>query len=299
MATDFKIECPKCEWLPDGKAHWRCSCGHVWNTFDTKGKCPNCNKQWETTYCPGCGHTSPHKDWYIDPNLPKKEDEPEVQELKRRKRAFEGRMTALGINKYRITHLQYLNPGNENFRAPYEVGCRLLILYGIAYSVHHLEDRQKIIDWFKRENLWGKVSKCEKAFLSDSKPKRKVLMNLSWGLEGALTLGWTLSLTECLHEIDRDETDEEMEAFVASIPKLGGETAEFLSKLAFRNLEQVYEENLVNELVTAYFRDLFLQGGKDETSINRMVSYERHKTLNWVRQQFSGSGDWDEVDTST
>jgi hypothetical protein len=29
-----------------------------------------------------------------------------------------------------------------------------------------------------------------------------------------------------------------------------------------------------------------------------MVSFERHGTLNWVRQ-FSGIKDWDEIDTST
>lgn len=294
MANDFKIECPRCEWEPDGKAYWRCSCGHVWNTFDTKAKCPACNKQWEDTYCPGCGLTSPHKEWYIDPSLPEKEVEP----LRKRKRALEARMRSLGIDKYRIAHLPYLDPGNEDFRDPYEVGCRLLILYNIAYAVHHLEDREKIVDWFKQENLWEKVSEKERAFLVGKKPEQRDLMNLSWGLEGALTLGWTLNLTDTLHEIDRDETNEEMKAFVAAIPAMYGKTQPFLAKLAYRSLEQVYEENLVNELATTYFRDLFIELGEDETAINRMVSYERHKTLNWVRQ-FGAEGDWDEVDTST
>jgi hypothetical protein len=171
-------------------------------------------------------------------------------------------------------------------------------LYGITYSVHHLDDRKKVIDWFKREDLWDKVSKKEKTFLSKRKPNQEELMDLSWGFEGALTLGWALNLTESLHEIDRDETDEEIKAFVAAIPELGEKINAFLSKLSYRNLEQVYEENLVNELTTSYFRDLFIHGGEDGTSINRMASYERHRTLNWVRQ-FSGIKDWDETDTST
>jgi hypothetical protein len=298
MANNFIIECPKCEWQPDGKPHWSCSCGHTWNTFDTKGKCPSCNKQWEVTYCPGCGHTSTRKDWYIDPAISKEEEEPGIEELKRRKRIFERRMTSLGINKYRIVYLKYLDPTDMEFRSPYEVGCRLLILYSVAYCVHHLKDRQKIIDWFKREELWDKVSRKEKAFLSKRKPDQKELQGFSWRLEGALTLGWALSLVDSLHEIDRDETDEEMQAFVAAIPKPEEGTKEFLGKLSYRNLEQIYEENLVNELVTAYFRDLYISGGKEETPINRMASYERHRTLNWVRQ-FSGVADWDETDTST
>lgn len=66
----IKIECPKCRWEPDGGPHWQCSCGTVWNTFDTAGRCPSCSKQWEQTCCPtdpgGCGKWSPHVDWYKD-----------------------------------------------------------------------------------------------------------------------------------------------------------------------------------------------------------------------------------------
>jgi len=67
------IKCPQCNWQPDGKKHWICSCGHVWNTFSTAGNCPSCKKVWEHTQCPGpgypggCGVFSKHEDWYIIP----------------------------------------------------------------------------------------------------------------------------------------------------------------------------------------------------------------------------------------
>ena len=63
----IQIRCPLCEWKPDGKAYWVCTCGHFWNTFDTAGFCPSCNKKWETTQCPGCVIWSKHEDWYIIP----------------------------------------------------------------------------------------------------------------------------------------------------------------------------------------------------------------------------------------
>ncbi len=298
MTADIKIECPKCEWMPDGKPHWRCSCGHTWNTFETKAKCPACGKQWENTYCPGCGETSPHKDWYIDTALPVKEDEPAVAELKAKKRKFESRMMHLGINKYRITNLEYLNAANEVFVSPYKAGCRLLILYALAYAGQNLSARQKIAAWLQRENLWEEGSPEEKNFLSNPAPTEKELIELSWGLEAALTLGWALNLFDDLHEIDNTGTDEEMDTFIEAIPALGNPTKDFLASLAYRNLDEIYAENLVNELATAYFRDLLILGGTDETNINRMVSYERHNVLNWVRQ-FSGIRDWDETDTST
>lgn len=61
-----KIMCPKCEWEPDGGAHWMCHCSYVWNTFATYGKCPKCSKVHKQTQCPKCHQQSPHEDWYID-----------------------------------------------------------------------------------------------------------------------------------------------------------------------------------------------------------------------------------------
>lgn len=70
MSSEVEILCPKCDWKPDGGAHWQCDCSHIWNTFDTTGRCPNCKKIWKETKCPGpgipggCGAWSPHIDWY-------------------------------------------------------------------------------------------------------------------------------------------------------------------------------------------------------------------------------------------
>jgi hypothetical protein len=70
MDKELEIQCPKCKWKPDGEAYWQCSCGHVWNTFDTAARCPECSKRWDDTQCPepvfgaGCGKWSKHVDWY-------------------------------------------------------------------------------------------------------------------------------------------------------------------------------------------------------------------------------------------
>jgi hypothetical protein len=65
---EWKIACPKCEWEPLSSDRWQCTCGHVWNTFDTVGRCPACHMQWEETQClngsGGCAKWSPHLDWY-------------------------------------------------------------------------------------------------------------------------------------------------------------------------------------------------------------------------------------------
>lgn len=64
----IKVCCPSCGWKPDGKAHWKCSCGTQWNAFETLGKCPTCSKQWDYTQCVedtgGCNQFAAHDKWY-------------------------------------------------------------------------------------------------------------------------------------------------------------------------------------------------------------------------------------------
>jgi hypothetical protein len=61
-----RIRCPKCNWQPKREDTWVCApgCGHVWNTFETRGLCPGCSKQWTSTACLRCHEWSPHDDWY-------------------------------------------------------------------------------------------------------------------------------------------------------------------------------------------------------------------------------------------
>ena len=65
-----RIRCPKCAWEPRREDHWSCACLHVWNTFETGGVCPACQRQWLETQCPRCDGWSPHLAWYVDQSTP-------------------------------------------------------------------------------------------------------------------------------------------------------------------------------------------------------------------------------------
>lgn len=69
------IRCPLCSWRPDASSVWCCdcvdtpepmfeSCGMVWNTFSTRGRCPGCGHEWHWTSCLRCGESSLHEAWY-------------------------------------------------------------------------------------------------------------------------------------------------------------------------------------------------------------------------------------------
>jgi hypothetical protein len=67
-ASQLEIYCPRCHWKPNGRTHWTCSCGCVWNTFETAAVCSQCQRRWRNTDCPdnagGCGRRSAHINWY-------------------------------------------------------------------------------------------------------------------------------------------------------------------------------------------------------------------------------------------
>ena len=62
--SKLTMSCPRCSWIPSTTDEWECDCGYRWNTFESRGQCPSCDKQWETTQCLKCGEPSDHGDWY-------------------------------------------------------------------------------------------------------------------------------------------------------------------------------------------------------------------------------------------
>lgn len=62
----LRIRCPRCGWRPGRNDKWSCTCGCVWNTFETGGVCPECLHQWTSTQCLSCRRWSPHSDWYLE-----------------------------------------------------------------------------------------------------------------------------------------------------------------------------------------------------------------------------------------
>lgn len=61
-----RIRCPRCAWSPRAHDRWQCWCGHVWNTFETRGVCPSCAFRHLDTMCLACERWSKHAAWYTN-----------------------------------------------------------------------------------------------------------------------------------------------------------------------------------------------------------------------------------------
>ncbi|MDB4923510.1 DUF4272 domain-containing protein [Mucilaginibacter sp.] len=296
MSAEIKTECPKCEWEPDGYAHWGCTCGHSWNTFDTKAKCPACGIQWQDTHCPGCGQSSKHELWYTSQD---KQQEPVAIDhpwLRKRKQIIENKLVAYGIKNSRISYLPYLEFSEEDFQTPYEVGCRILILWAVSYVAGNLHEKDIVESWLKTTVLWDKVSEHEKK-LFEGEISQRTLIDFSWRVEAGIVLSWVVNLIEDLPGLDSQMSDDDLDELMAKLP-INENPDFFLSTLVFRDKEEIFIENITNEMITSYLRNLMLSDKKEPLSINPTISFERHYALNWVRK-FDEISEWDETDTST
>ncbi len=217
------------------------------------------------------------------------------------KRLARQRQIAIRLRSLGILHDTFhYNPdySRENYRTPLDAGRRLIILYGIAYAASHPGERTHTREWLQREGLWNDVSASEKTFLLAPEADENESIRLSWRIEAAITLGWALRVIDRLYEIDGEDADPVVEKFVDTIPDIYDSTEWFLKDLQFRNLAVVYDENMVNEYVTAYFRTCYLFNRASETTIDVNMSCERHRVLNWLRQ-FEGISGWDETSMAT
>jgi hypothetical protein len=217
--------------------------------------------------------------------------------LQERKIRIEERLEKHGID-CQINYPEYLTFDDHLFATPYEVGCRIMILYAIAYTLQDEPKKPGIVKWLKDEGLWSYVSRKEAAYFEHIYTREDLLLELSWKIESAYILAWSVKLVKD-PSFPSDETNQEqMDDFVNHLPALGDHLNDFLHSLSFRDTAEIFDENIFYELTTTYFRDLLFSGRKDQTDINKPASFERHLALNWLRR-FKGVKDWDHTDTST
>ncbi|WP_194777921.1 DUF4272 domain-containing protein [Pararhodonellum marinum] len=219
-------------------------------------------------------------------------------ELNNRKKRLEERLVKHGIKEYHIQYLPYLEFDEKKFSTPYVTGCRMMILYAVAYTASELDDREAITKWLKREELLSHVSPDERELLEGKLKNEQKIIDFSWQRECAYILAWALNLIKETPTPTEQVNDQQLDDFMNVIPALGEELGDFLNELNYRDTTEIYDENLFHELATTYFRDLMFNGKKDNSDIDRNISFLRHQTLNWLRR-FMDIEEWDETDTST
>jgi len=216
--------------------------------------------------------------------------------LLKRKEVVLSKLSAYGITDARITYLPYLDFSGEDFQSVEEVGHRILVLWVISSVAGDLSLKENAEDWLKEVGLWDSVSEREQ-LLFTGEPTTEQLQNFSWNIEAAIVLCWAVNLLDELPGLNSEVSYDTLDALEDLLP-IGEDPGNFLTSLSYRDKEEVFIENVFNELITTNLRNLMFSDEENRPSLNAWVSYERHRALNWLRQ-FSGISEWDETDTST
>jgi predicted amidophosphoribosyltransferase len=59
--------CPSCKTAPPLGSYWKCgNCQQQFDTFETRGVCPHCSAQYESTMCLDCRQQRPMNEWVVD-----------------------------------------------------------------------------------------------------------------------------------------------------------------------------------------------------------------------------------------
>jgi len=213
-----------------------------------------------------------------------------------RKKIIEEKLISYEIKGSKISYLPYLEFSEEDFQTPYEVGCRILILWAVSYLSYNPSEKAEIESWLKSSILWERISEREKKIFNEDLPQ-KSLIDFSWKIEAVIVLSWAVNLIEKLPRLDTKISDQELDELMSKLP-ITENPNYFLTLLSFRNKEEIFIENIINEMITWHLRDKMLSGKKENLKIDPSISFERHYALNWLRQ-FGGISEWDETDTST
>jgi len=216
--------------------------------------------------------------------------------LLKRKEIILNKLSVYGITDLKISYLPYLNFSDEIFQSPQDVGRRILVLWALSYLSYNLVQKDKIEEWLKKEALWEYVSENERLFFKEA-PTDQKLADFSWQIEAVIVLSWTVGLLKKLPSLNSEISDEELDELMEKLP-IEKNPQQFLESLSYIDKDDIFIENIVNEMITGHLRDLMLNGIKTTLALNIMASFERHKALNWVRK-FDNISKWDETDTST
>ncbi len=219
-----------------------------------------------------------------------------------KKQYLQSKLSEININDCHFNFIPYLDESKWNFQKPNKIGKRLYAFYSIVYLIENPEDKEKLISWLKRETIWDELAESEKYIFGDVSLSEEKIGECYWAIERASILAWVLGFYD--NDLDPNEPIE-FDEIHEKIPKIGESLKDFLAKLEFIEIDKqkIFLENIFNELITSTLRDISFGLKKPIPKCDAYVSFERHKTLNWIRNYGHSKEnriiEWDDVATDT
>jgi len=168
------------------------------------------------------------------------------------------------------------------------IGERIICLFCLAGTAFN-EGDTSFIEYLKKYDLWGCLSKEEVNYLSNPTYDTQAQLNATWRLEALYVLVWAVGLVPILpFPTGQASVDE----FIDSLPSSGESPASFIASLKLRSIREIMDaSDLIYRLhwaVRQHGQNIDIEGG---------VVQERHHAINWLTNYDGEKWDWVATDT--
>jgi Domain of unknown function (DUF4272) len=177
-------------------------------------------------------------------------------------------------------------------RSCLEIASRALILQGVSAVACDVEARP-VIEWLRKQNLWGQLSPREAAFLQNPFVTYEERVRFRWHQEAEWALLWVIGKVDALglptRECDTRRLIDEI------IPPLGSDITAFLASAELRPPGILLAEDYRTYDLWCEFAEASRDRKPIPTDLNYWVLYERRYAFDWL----DGVEDWDDVTCET
>lgn len=177
-------------------------------------------------------------------------------------------------------------------RTAKEIAKRALSLAAVI-SCAYGDDKNTVIKWLKKENLWKNITPLERDFLSiESTDKHK--KEFTWKIEALVPLLWVINKIEKMPAINKQCNTEPLKKAVIWSPH---PTTEYISSAVLRDEDEINKE--YEKIYEAHWivRDAQLNNKSVPKKYDAEVVSERHYGFNWATGYMGQP--WDEIATDT
>ena len=191
-----------------------------------------------------------------------------------------------------IDHLPLIEEEHEaRIRTPQEIAQRILVLTYLNYVAEEPEERDKVIDFLKEQDLWNSVSNDEKELFSKELSDQEHV-NISWRSEAIWLLLWVINKVDTVY-IPSEEVS--IPQILELLPDFMTDTKDFVKSTTMKTVSEILDLSDLTYRLHWATRHTELNN-LETLDLNSSIVQERHFAVNWVTYY---EDNWDDITTDT
>lgn len=177
----------------------------------------------------------------------------------------------------------------DELRSEEEIAKRTIILSAVI-SCSYGKAKSDVVEWLKKERLWGFVTPLEKKFLTNKLSGDEY----QWKTDALVPMLWAIKKINSIPKLNKRL---DIETIGEIVPLVTQSTEKYISLSIMRNESEIHEE--YEKVYQAHWevRDAQLNNTSIPEEYNPDVIYERHYGFNWLTGYMNQA--WDDVTTDT